>query len=173
MISIQNCGFNKGVLLERSLHLTYLNANTNPLLTVNYTVHVWGENTVLLNNTNCIHEKLYQDWFILLTSWKHKYQLDSKETSLESVDWNFKVTFYVCMFVCRSEHYSLKYLVVKFFLKSLNLYITYNILWTCPSDRGEVQGHHCERWEPSFEEEDQRANVGETLRLFIWMLSVH
>ena len=31
-----------------------------------------------------------------------------------------------------------------------------------PSDRREVQEHHCERWEPGFEEEDQRANIGET-----------
>lgn len=35
-------------------------------------------------------------------------------------------------------------------------------MWTRPSDRGEVQEHHCERREPGFEEEDQWANTGET-----------
>lgn len=29
-----------------------------------------------------------------------------------------------------------------------------------PPDRGEVQEHHRQRWEPSFEEEDQWANAG-------------
>ena len=35
-------------------------------------------------------------------------------------------------------------------------------MWTCPSDRREVQEHHCERREPSSEEEDQWANAGKT-----------
>lgn len=34
-------------------------------------------------------------------------------------------------------------------------------MWTCPSDRREVQEHHCERREPRFEEEDQWADSGE------------
>lgn len=32
----------------------------------------------------------------------------------------------------------------------------------CPSDRREVQKHHCERWELGFEKENQRADSGKT-----------
>lgn len=41
----------------------------------------------------------------------------------------------------------------------------------CPSDRREVQKHHCERWEPSFEKENQRANSGKTRTNCIFCMS--
>lgn len=42
-----------------------------------------------------------------------------------------------------------------------------------PSDRREVQEHHCEWREPGFKEEDQRANIGETEYPHFSVISEH